>query len=1468
MENGVAVNGTSRPRTPSLNTLSLTEYSTNPSPPSSTPISKVKGVVPDEFLLPNGYPDYLRLILTSRVYEVVEETPLTHATNLSNRLECKVMLKREDLQPVFSFKLRGAYNKMAHLDQEVSWKGVVACSAGRFHKDFVENSTNDGQGTPSIKHLNVSRLGGSVVLHGADFDAAKEECGRLEKLHGLTNIPPFDDPYVIAGQGTIGMELLRQTNIRKLKAIFCCVGGGGLIAGIGVYVKRIAPDVKIIGVETYDANAMVQSLEKGHRVFLKDVGLFADGAAVKTVGEETFRLCQEVVDEVIQVTTDETCAAIKDVFEDTRSIVEPAGALAVAGLKKIHRRQSLSRYLQKHDSIANVLIGISLTSPASQRDAELSSLLGRIAAGGMTATDLSGDELAKSHIRYLVGGRSQVPNERLYMLSFPERPGALEKFLRTLRPRYSISLFQYRNAGSDIGKMEEEIVDIDDYCLILSLASLLIVIPRHQTTEMSPPTMLLRTARTIFPRLSLSSSTLALKSTFSTLNTTRQFSSLTSDHRPLLHPFGGYGIANTNLKAQNSVVAGVMGQIRGMKDFSGGESIDEIDISVAETCILAERSWAWQSRASLKAVSIFVANSKTLEQFIEDNLPSSNEWASFTHPTTKISYTLTLHDPSSLSLADLEACFNLISSTSKHDYQNSQNGWKPRSKWKEMQLLDLKYLVVRLGEEVKGFMSFMPTYEDEIAVVYCYEIHLEIELRGAGLGQELMTRLYGIAQNITGVQKVMLTVFVNNERALNFYRKLGFEKDAFSPEPRVLRNGTKVESEMSTKQPTTAAPPPAPTMEQPAPLPLPSYRVVTGAEEWHNDIFDCLEPTDLCLKTTFCPCFTFGKTQHRLREPSMATYERINPDCGIWLGLHYLCGAAFVAKREVGGGSLYIPKGYLPVNPNDPQLAYMNHTGSVMEPKGAISEAIPIYATRRTQSTPMAEVAPYDIMKGVSSGILGSKRGISTAELDAEKGDRERVVILGSGWAGFVLSRTLSKQKFQTVVVSPRSYFVFTPLLASTAVGTLEFRTTLEPVRARGSGISYFQGWADDVHFATKTLKVEEASIQRPPPSTLTGIDAKNSYGVESEESGESGRKGQIFDLTYDKLVVSVGCYSQTFGTKGVRENALFLKDVVDARKIRKRVLECFETAALPTTSATLRKHILNFAIVGGGPTGVEFAAELFDLCHEDLPKLYPDLVPHVKISIYDVAPKILPMFDASLANYALGLFRRDGIQIKTEHHIEELKPGLPGEGIGMNDGGCLTLKTKEDGEMGVGMCVWSTGLMMNPFIQKALDEVHTYPSSSTTLSPSAPATPSPSSQKWSLKRHLKTGGLMVDDRFRVKLIPQSSSPSSLQLEATMTDVFALGDVAVMEKSALPATAQVANQEAKWLGKRLNSGDLEDQGFAFRNLGVMTYLGNMKAIMQTEGQTEIKGRTAWLIWRGAYLTQTISWRNKLLIPIY
>lgn len=366
------------------------------------------------------------------------------------------------------------------------------------------------EGTPGIKHRNVARLGGAVVLAGADFDAAKEEARRLEILHGLTDIPPFDDPYVIAGQGTIGMELLRQTNLSELEAIFCCVGGGGLIAGIGVYVKRIAPHVKIIGVETHDANAMVQSLAAGKRVSLRDVGLFADGAAVKTVGEETFRVCGDVVDEVVQVSTDEICAAIKDVFEDTRSILEPAGALALAGLKRYvaavpspdprralvaiasganmnfdrlrfvaeraalgERREALlaATIPERPGAFAALVAAI---SPAAITEfsyryagpggahvivgvgcerAALPGLLERLADAGIPVRDLSGDELAKSHVRYLAGGRARVDGERLFAFEFPERAGALVRFLTALQPGFNISLFHYRNTGGDVAKV-------------------------------------------------------------------------------------------------------------------------------------------------------------------------------------------------------------------------------------------------------------------------------------------------------------------------------------------------------------------------------------------------------------------------------------------------------------------------------------------------------------------------------------------------------------------------------------------------------------------------------------------------------------------------------------------------------------------------------------------------------------------------------------------------------------------------------------------------------------------------------------------------------------------------------------------------------------------------------------------------------------------------------------------------------
>ncbi|KAK9365710.1 tryptophan synthase beta subunit-like PLP-dependent enzyme [Lipomyces kononenkoae] len=497
----------------------LTEYSTIPSTTIHTPVTSYKSV-PASLLLPDGTPDYLRLILTSRVYDVVKETPVTPGNNLSAKIGVNVLLKREDLQPVFSFKLRGAYNKIAQLPEEDRWKGVVACSAGNHAQGVAYSAKHLGipativmpVATPSIKHSSVARMGSKVVLHGEDFDSAKAECDRLQKKYGLTNIPPFDDPYVIAGQGTIGMELLRQIDVQALEAVFIPVGGGGLIAGVSAYLKRIAPHVKIIGVETFDADALYQSLLQKRRVVLSDVGLFADGAAVKIVGEETYRLCVAFVDEVIRVNTDELCAAMKDIFEDTRSIVEPTGALAVAGLKSyVAAHPNLNRtgvycamlsganvnfdrlrfvaerarlgegrevFLmvtipEKPGSFRHLLdvifpravtefsyrysggddAYIYMSFTVDNRAIEVPAILDGLTSKGMKGVDISDNELAKTHGRYLVGGRAKVENERIYRFEFPERPGALKKFLDGLKIGWNITLFHYRNYGSDVGQI-------------------------------------------------------------------------------------------------------------------------------------------------------------------------------------------------------------------------------------------------------------------------------------------------------------------------------------------------------------------------------------------------------------------------------------------------------------------------------------------------------------------------------------------------------------------------------------------------------------------------------------------------------------------------------------------------------------------------------------------------------------------------------------------------------------------------------------------------------------------------------------------------------------------------------------------------------------------------------------------------------------------------------------------------------
>ncbi|ONH69830.1 Threonine dehydratase, mitochondrial [Cyberlindnera fabianii] len=477
----------------------------------------------DQDLLSNGSPDYVRLILTSRVYDVIEESPLSNAVSLSQKTGSNVYLKREDLLPVFSFKLRGAYNMIAKLNAQQRSKGVIACSAGNHAQGVAYSAKHLGipativmpVATPSIKYQNVSRLGAQVVLYGEDFDSAKAECNRLAEETGMTNIPPFDHPYVIAGQGTIAMELLRQTNGEKISAVFCAVGGGGLIAGIGSYLKRFAPHVKIIGVETFDADALRQSLAKHDRVTLPTVGAFADGTAVKIVGEETFNVCSDVVDEVVRVDTDEICAAIKDVFEDTRSIVEPSGAMTVAGMK---------RYIAAHPEIDHskatyipVLSGANMNfdrlrfvseravlgegkevfmlitipdTPGSflqlqkvihprtvtefsyrfsdsqggqafiytsfsvvDRTKEVAQVTQELEDLGFSAMDISQNEMAKSHGRYLVGGSASLPNEHIYSFEFPEKPGALTRFLENLKGKWNLTLFHYRNHGSDMGKV-------------------------------------------------------------------------------------------------------------------------------------------------------------------------------------------------------------------------------------------------------------------------------------------------------------------------------------------------------------------------------------------------------------------------------------------------------------------------------------------------------------------------------------------------------------------------------------------------------------------------------------------------------------------------------------------------------------------------------------------------------------------------------------------------------------------------------------------------------------------------------------------------------------------------------------------------------------------------------------------------------------------------------------------------------
>lgn len=461
---------------------------------------------------------YIERILKARVYDVAIESPLEAAARLSRRLGNEVLLKREDLQPVFSFKLRGAYNRIAHLGEAAAGRGVVCASAGNHAQGVALAARRRAipavivmpETTPLIKVQAVIDLNAEVVLHGDDYDSALERALALARERSLVFVHPFDDPDVIAGQGTIAVEILRQSGGR-LDAIFVPVGGGGLLAGIAVYVKYLYPGVKVVGVEPRDAAGMYESLRAGRRVTLERVGIFADGAAVRRVGEETFALCRGTVDEVVLTDTDEICAAIQDVFEDTRSIVEPAGALAVAGLKQYVAREgwrgkrlvainsganmnfdrlrhvaeradlgaereallavvipeqpgsflrfceALGRrsvtefnYRYAGPEAAQIFVGLALSQGRAERD----TLSGQLRAAGFAVTDMTEDEMAKLHVRYMVGGHARgLEHELLYRFEFPERPGALLKFLQAIGARWNISLFHYRNHGSDYGRV-------------------------------------------------------------------------------------------------------------------------------------------------------------------------------------------------------------------------------------------------------------------------------------------------------------------------------------------------------------------------------------------------------------------------------------------------------------------------------------------------------------------------------------------------------------------------------------------------------------------------------------------------------------------------------------------------------------------------------------------------------------------------------------------------------------------------------------------------------------------------------------------------------------------------------------------------------------------------------------------------------------------------------------------------------
>ena len=487
--------------------------------------------------------DYLKKILTSRVYDVAIETPLELAPALSGRMNNQIFFKREDMQSVFSFKLRGAYNKMAHLTPAQLKHGVICASAGNHAQGVALSAHRLGCRavivmpitTPKVKIDAVKARGGEVVLFGESYSDAYAHALQLEKKHKLSFVHPFDDPDVIAGQGTIGMEILRQ-HAAPIHAVFVAIGGGGLIGGVAAYIKSVRPEIKVIGVQTTDSDAMARSIKSGRRVTLTDVGLFSDGTAVKQVGEETFRLTKKYVDEIILVDTDAVCAAIKDVFTDTRSILEPAGALAIAGAKAYVQRAAENKKPIKDETLIAIACGANMnfdrlrfvaeraevgeaheavfavTIPeergsfkrfcqlvgaravtefnyriSDQKEAhvfvglqvankdEPEKISKQFHKQGFKNIDLTQDELAKLHIRHLVGGKSALAqDELLYRFEFPERPGALMRFLNSLAPNWNISLFHYRSQGGDVGRVlvglqvpKKEMKDFRDFLATL-----------------------------------------------------------------------------------------------------------------------------------------------------------------------------------------------------------------------------------------------------------------------------------------------------------------------------------------------------------------------------------------------------------------------------------------------------------------------------------------------------------------------------------------------------------------------------------------------------------------------------------------------------------------------------------------------------------------------------------------------------------------------------------------------------------------------------------------------------------------------------------------------------------------------------------------------------------------------------------------------------------------------------------------